>query len=428
MPLGYDIALGAYHTAIRLAGPFHPKARAWVAGRRGTWQRLGQKRDALRGCVWMHCASVGEFEQGRPVLEAIKARHPELPVLLTFYSPSGYEARKDFDGATHVDYLPADSAAHAERLLDLVQPRMVLWVKYEFWYHWLQAIAQRGIPLHLLSAIFRQEQPFFRWYGAAHRAMLRCFTRVFVQDERSQALLNGIGITRTIVSGDTRFDRVDAIARASEQLPIGLAYHRAMDAPVLIAGSTWPADEALIARAFAGMSAPPRLVLVPHEPTAAALDAAQQRMPAPAVRWSELERLLEQQRPATDPELPEMDPFFARTLLVDRMGLLARLYQHADIAYVGGGFGDGIHSLLEAAAWGRPVIFGPRHGKFAEAAGLIEAGGGFEVRDADALRTVLTRLLTDRPAREAASLAALAYVRERVGATGRIMASVAAQL
>ncbi|HRD51586.1 MAG TPA: glycosyltransferase N-terminal domain-containing protein [Flavobacteriales bacterium] len=426
MPLLLDVGIGLYHAGIRLAALWSPKARAWIQGRKGIWERITAKSDALQGCIWMHCASVGEFEQGRPVLEELKRSHPDTPVLITFFSPSGYEACKDYALATHVDYLPPDSRSNAARFLQLTRPRAVLWVKYEFWPQWLNGIKRKGIRSYLISGIFRPEQAFFQWFGRAHRAMLDGFTHLFVQDERSLELLKSIGITHATMSGDTRFDRVDAIAKASERLPIGHAFHRAMDAPVLIAGSTWPADEALIADALQGLPNAPRLMVVPHEPSPIALHRAQQRMPRPVERWSELEARLSSTSVSTHHEPPDEDPLFARTLLVDRMGLLARLYQHCDIAYVGGGFGDGIHSLLEAAAWGKPVIFGPRHHKFAEAAGLIEAGGGFEVRSADELRGVLARLLSDRQAREAASLAALGYVRDRVGATPRIMAGLGA--
>lgn len=428
MPLLYDLGLALYRAAIQLAQPLSPKARQWVAGRRGQWTRLSAQRERLNGCLWMHCASVGEFEQGLPVLEALKRAHPERPVLITFFSPSGYTARKDLPLADHVDYLPFDSRANARRFLELVRPSVVLWVRYEFWFHWLRALHQRAIPTFLIAGIFRSEQPFFRWYGKAHRAMLRCFTELLVQDEASKERLAAIGIRNVTVAGDTRFDRVEAIARAGGALPIGQAFHRAMDAPVLIAGSTWPPDERLLAEAFAGMRQPPRMILVPHEPSAAALAAAESAAQRPVVRWSALEQRIGSP-PAPDPDMPpDEDPLFARTLLVDRMGILARLYQHADVAYVGGGFTDGIHSILEAAAWGKPVIFGPRHRKFNEARGLIAAGGGFAVRDAGQLHEVLVRLLTDRAAREAAAAAALGYVREQAGATARMAQAISDRL
>ncbi len=229
MPALYSAAIGLYHAGIRIAARWNPKARAWVKGREGVWERLSAKREALRGCLWMHCASVGEFEQGRPVLEAIKAQRPDLPVLVTFFSPSGYEARKDYPLATHVDYLPADSAANADRLVQLIAPRAAIFVKYEFWYHYLQTLNGRQVPLFLVSAIFRPDQPFFSWYGGTWHAMLHCFTHIFTQDERSRELLAGIGVKNVSVSGDTRFDRVAAIVAASEELPPARAFVAAED-------------------------------------------------------------------------------------------------------------------------------------------------------------------------------------------------------
>ena len=413
--------------AVHTAAPFHPKARAWVNGRRGLWERLTHKADRLQGCLWMHSASVGEFEQGLPILEAIKAEHPELPVLLTFFSPSGYEARKDHPLATHVEYLPNDSARNAERLLSLVRPSTVLWVKYEFWRHHLAALKRHNVPTYLVSAIFRPDQPFFRWYGTAWRQMLDQFTWLFVQDERSRALLDGLGIRNVTVAGDTRFDRVMRIVADGRTVPLAKAFQRANDTPVLIAGSTWSADEDLLATAFRCMRTPPRLLVVPHEPSAQAVNRLIGTMPPPVERWTELERLLETSRPPTsdgDPIPNEGDPLFARTLVMDRTGLLARTYQHADMAYVGGGFGDGIHSLLEAAAWGIPVIFGPRHTKFAEAQGLIDADGGVQVSNAEELTSVVTRWMRDPQARALAGLAAERYVRSHAGATARITPAV----
>lgn len=405
MPFAYDLAVGAYHAAVRAAAPFNTKARAWVAGREGLWDRLEARKEQLRGCLWMHCASVGEFEQGRPVLEAIKAAHPELPVLLTFFSPSGYEASKGHALATHVEYLPPDSSANAERLVGLVIPRAALFVKYEFWYHHLHALRSQGVPLYLISGIFRKEQPFFKWYGGTWRWMLQCFDHLFVQDDRSRDLLARHGITNVTVCGDTRFDRVQAIVLRNEDLPIAAAM--TWGAPVFVCGSTWPPDDALITKALHHTGEPLRLIVAPHELDPAQLRAIERTYPDPVITWGSL-------REAAPPVALN-----AATLLVDRVGVLSRLYRYADIAYVGGGFTDGIHSLLEAAAWGKPVIFGPKHTKFAEAKGLIDAGGGFQVRNADDLRAVLDRLLGDADALARAGEAAGKYVRERVGATER---------
>ncbi len=420
MPLLYNIGLALYHAGIRVVAPFNTKANAWVEGRRGTWQRLLAKREALQGCLWMHCASVGEFEQGRPVLEALKKERPELPVLITFFSPSGYEARKDFPLATHVEYLPMDAHGIADRFLDLVRPSAVLWVKYEFWHHYLSALKARAVPTFLVSAIFRQEQAFFKWYGGTHRRMLTCFTQIFVQDKGSHDLLATIDVRNVVLSGDTRFDRVAEIAGALADLPIASAFKG--DHSLLIAGSTWPADEALLLNAFTLWQHAPKCIVVPHELEPAHLMAIEDRFPKPLTCWSELE--------GTTPEniAHTLGHQASATLLVDRMGLLAQLYRYADVVYVGGGFGDGIHSLLEAAAWGKPVIFGPRHHKFAEAKGLIDAGGGFEVSDAGQLRDVLELLLNDLDALARASAAARNYVRDRVGATARILVAISPSL
>jgi 3-deoxy-D-manno-octulosonic-acid transferase len=380
---------------------------------------LEAKREALQGCLWMHCASVGEFEQGRPVLEAIKRERPDLPVLLTFFSPSGYEARKAEPLATHVDYLPPDGAANAKRLLRLLRPGVVLWVKYELWHHYLEALRAARIPTFLISAYFWPAMPYFRWYGGAWRRMLGCFTHHFVQDERSGQLLRDIGLENVTVSGDTRFDRVLAIVDAKEPLGAGEAFRAAAPSPVLVCGSTWPADEERLLKALAAQRVEARLLVAPHELHAQHLAAVETAFPKPLVLWSELENSL-----VAGAGVPPG----IRTVLVDRMGLLARIYRYGDIAYVGGGFGDGIHSLLEPAAWGCPVIFGPLHTKFPEAQGLIDAGGGFEVKNAEELRAVLDRSLGDPAARVKASDAARRYVQERAGATNRIVSTISARL
>ena len=397
MPLLIGLGTALYHTGIRLAAPFMPKAKAWLEGRRGSWERLQDKAKALHGCLWIHCASVGEFEQARPVLEAIKKERPDLPVLVTFFSPSGYEARKDFPLATHVEYLPADSRANARRLQALVRPRLAMFIKYEFWYHHLMALKETGVPTYLVSAIFRPSQPFVAWYGGAHRAMLGCFRQLFVQDVASKELLASIGIRAVTVSGDTRFDRVLTIVDRNEALPRAAAFRDAEQALVLVAGSTWPADEAILFEAVKDLPGL-RLVVVPHELTADHLARIAQEAPGPLARWDE----------TTDA---------ARTLLVDRMGYLSRLYKYADITYVGGGFGSGIHNTLEAAAWGKPVIFGPNHARFAEAHLLIEAGAGFTVKDTMQLRRALERMISNPDALQQASKAATRTVQERTGAT-----------
>lgn len=415
MPLLYSAAVGLYHAGIRIAARWNPKARAWVTGRQSLWERLENKRAELRGCLWMHCASVGEFEQGRPVLERIKAERPELPVLLTFFSPSGYEARKDYPLATHVDYLPPDSVRNGQRLVDLLAPRAAVFVKYEFWYHHLHALKAKGVPTFLVSAIFREGQPFFKWYGGAWRSMLACYTRIFTQDEASKSLLAGIGITNVSVSGDTRFDRVLAIAAANEALPLADEFKH--NDPVLLCGSTWPQDEELLLEAIKDPLVQWKVMVAPHE----LRDRNTMKLLYDLDRSRGVAEFWSQMTPG------RWQPTTTRSVVVDRMGLLARLYKYADIAYVGGGFGDGIHSLLEAAAWGKPVIFGPHRHKFPEAQGLIDAGGGFEVRSAADMQAVL-RELADPAALEVASRAAERYVRERAGASERVAQALLASV
>lgn len=423
MPVLTDLGTACYHAGIRLAASFTPKAKAWIDGRTGLWARLEQRRDALRGCLWMHCASVGEFEQGRPVLEAIKRERPDLPVLLTFFSPSGYEARKDFPLATHVDYLPADTADNACRFMELVQPSTVLWVKYEFWYHHLHAAKTKRIPTFLISAIFRPGQPFFRWFGSAWRRMLGSFTHIFVQDERSRTLLAAVGTTNVTVGGDTRFDRVKAIVEeaSSQGEGGGIAGAFRNNHPAIVLGSTWPEDEELFLAAYARLDRKPKLFVAPHELREDQLLAIEARFPKPLVRWSELEGTTTANIRAT------LGQEAIGTLLVDRMGLLAGLYAHGDVAYVGGGFGDGIHSLLEAAAWGRPVIFGPNHRRFLEAQAMIDAGAGFEVRTKEQLADLLGLAFHDPAMIENASRAASAFVKERSGATQVVVRSILGQ-
>lgn len=427
MPLLTDLGTCVWAVAIRLASPFHAKARAAVNGRKGLWERLEARQAQLEGCIWMHSASVGEFEQGLPVLEAIKAQHPEVPILLTFYSPSGYEARKQHPIADHVEYLPLDTRGNAERLCALIKPRAVLWVRYEFWYHFLTTLHRKGIPTFLLSATFRPDQPFFRWYGADWRRMLCCFDRIFVQDHGSQQLLEQAGFQGVIQAGDTRFDRVMRIAADGGAVPLAQAFHRAYDAPLLIAGSTWPADGSLLAQALRNLRKPPRLLLVPHEPTEANVLRSMHGMPPPVVRWTEVERQLEPG--AAPPSGPnDDDPLFARTLVMDTTGLLARTYQHADMAYVGGGFSGGIHSVLEAAAWGIPVIFGPDHHKFHEAQGLLDADAAVEVRNAEELARVLINWVERPQERQLAGMAARHYVQRMAGATERTLPAILSAL
>ncbi len=395
-----------YRLAVGLASLWHPKARAWVNGRKNLFARLEEAfPDGPGARVWIHCASLGEFEQGRPLLESIRRNFPGCRILLTFFSPSGYESRRSHPDADHVEYLPLDTRRNAERFLDIVRPDLAVFVKYEYWYRFLSTLRNRNVPTILVSAIFRPSQPFFKSYGYFWRDMLGAFERIFVQNEASRALLTGIGLSdRVEVAGDTRFDRVASVADGTPGVPEVEAFCKGQR--VCVAGSTWPEDEELLA-AYASGHPELRFVIAPHEVHEAHLAALDERFPG--------SRRLSQVR-------GEGDVATTRFLIIDGIGLLSRIYRHADIAYVGGGFNrSGIHNILEAAVYAKPVFFGPNHAKAREAGELIGAGGAFSVEDVSELRRKADPLLEDTGRRGEAGLVSGRYVREGGGATVRIL-------
>lgn len=399
----YNLFLLIYQTGIRIASFWNPKAAQWVQGRK---QFPAFPTD--RKTIWMHCSSLGEFEQGRPVLEALRERYPAYRVVLSFFSPSGYEIRKNYAGAEQVIYLPMDSAAHARRLLDTMNPSLVIWVKYEYWHYYLQACRQRQIPVWLVSAIFRPGQPFFKSYGSLWRNILRCFDQIFVQEPQSAALLETIGCKMNVqVSGDTRFDRVAAIADTAQ--PIAGIDAFVSGRPVLVAGSTWEEDEEELVH-YVKRHPEICFILAPHEVDAVRLAEMRKTFPD-AILYSKL----------TAPHPNEK----TNVLIIDNIGMLSRLYRYADITYVGGGFGDdGIHNTLEAAVYGKPVLFGPVYEKFAEARGLVACGGAFPVEQALELETKLDELFSNEETRRLAGEAAGNYVRINRGATQQIMEKI----
>ncbi|RMF22875.1 MAG: 3-deoxy-D-manno-octulosonic acid transferase, partial [Bacteroidetes bacterium] len=351
--------------------------------------------------LWMHCASLGEFEQGRPLLEAFRRRHPEWQILLTFFSPSGYDLRKDFPGADFVEYLPEDLPALARQFVEILRPTLAVFVRYEFWYHHLQALREAGVRVVLVSGVFRQGQPFFRWYGRLHRRMLGCFDRIFVQDHPSEQLLRSIGYERVVRAGDTRIDRVAELPRRPFAHPLLEAFCEGRR--VVVCGSTHPRDEALLAPIIRRKSQEGwRFLLAPHEIDESELRQTATRLGVPLRRLS------------------EGTAEGASVLLVDNVGMLGKLYRFARLAYVGGGFDAGIHNLLEPAAYGVPVVFGPRHGKFPEARALLDNGGGFSVRSSEQLDEVFRRL-EDAPTHRRAAEACRAFIEANRGATGRVL-------
>jgi len=409
--LGYNLLTQAYFLGIRIASLWNEKARLWVTGRVGVFEKMAaeipQKRRDHQRLVWMHCASLGEFEQGRTIIEALKKQHPKVLVLLTFFSPSGYEIRKNYPMADWVFYLPADSKVNAQRFLDLVKPDLAIFVKYEFWYYYLSQLRQRQIPALLIAAIFRPSQPFFQWYGGLHRRMLHCFSKILVQDAGSNELLSRINLPNVTIAGDTRVDRVLEIANNPMELPLVKAF--CGYAQVLIFGSTWPADEAIIYPILTHEKFKDwKFILAPHDVQSSHIQAIEEKLEVSNCRFSQLENV---------------DLLATRLLLVDNIGLLSSLYAHGKIAYIGGGFGQGIHNTLEPAAHGLPVVFGPKYQKFEEAVWLVENGGGFVVRDSRELMEVLARL-SNVTIQAKASEASNTYLNQRAGATQTTMKEV----
>jgi 3-deoxy-D-manno-octulosonic-acid transferase len=406
MRIIYDIGIRLYQLSAWVLSLWNRKAWLWVRGRRGWRKALKVAFGPADRVVWFHCSSLGEFEQGRPLIEAFRQRCPEHKVLLTFFSPSGYEKRKTYPGADHVMYLPLDTARNARTLVNTVPLEMVLFIKYEFWYHYLRQLKRKGIPVYLASGIFRPGQIFFKWYGAWYRGFLDRFTHIFVQQEASRELLLAYGIRHVTLAGDTRFDRVRQVA--------GTAYnHPALEEfttgyRVIIAGSTWEPDEKLLEETFLELPSDVKWIIAPHEVTDTHLKSLKERFPG-SLLFTEAKGDI---------------PSTTRVVIVDTIGQLSYLYRFGTVAYIGGGFGKGIHNLLEAATYGIPVIFGPNHGRFPEALDLVRIGAAFPVSGREELFSTLTKLFEMNSLLKTASRAASKYVLERIGATSAIVDKV----
>ncbi|MBX2891550.1 MAG: 3-deoxy-D-manno-octulosonic acid transferase [Saprospiraceae bacterium] len=404
----YEIIIHLFSQTIRFAAFFDPKARKWVEGRRNWRARLASSlptdSEKPKRTLWLHAASLGEFEQGRPIIETFRERYPDWRIVLTFFSPSGYEVRKHYPQADLVCYLPADTRRNARDFLDLFKPDAAVFVKYEFWANYLFELKKRGTPTLLVSALFREKQPFFKWYGGFWRKMLGCFTRVFVQNEGSAKLLQRLGLQNFTIAGDNRVDRVLSIAASVGEHP-NVAAFAAQRKRVLIAGSTWAADEAIllpVLRQPAFLHT--QLIIAPHEPSETNVRQLCDEAEA-TIRYSQMGHL-----PTPD----------SRVLVIDNVGLLNSLYRYGTVAYIGGGFGKGIHNTLEPAAFGLPIIFGPRYQKFEEARQFVARGGAFPVSNAEALAAVLSKL-EDPIFYEKASRAVRGYLEESKGATDKVL-------
>lgn len=416
----YNIVIYFVLWGIAIASLFNEKVRKMWRGEREAFKILKQKVDPNAKYIWFHAASLGEFEQGRPLMERIRKDYPQYKILLTFYSPSGYEVRKNYEGADIICYMPVDTRLNAIRFLRLVRPVMAFFIKYEFWSNFLHILKHRNIPTYSVSSIFREDQVFFKWYGRSYAGVLKCFTRFFVQNEESKRLLEGIGITAVDVVGDTRFDRVLQIKEAAKQLPIceafrtGVASSQSADVPhhdfkVFVAGSSWPPDENIFIPFF-NEHKDWRLLIAPH-----VIAEEHLKLILSLIKGKKVVRYTQ----TTPEEAAEAD-----VLIIDCFGLLSSMYNYGDVAYIGGGFGVGIHNTLEAAVWNMPVIFGPNNKKFQEAQGLLKSGGGFEINTYDDFSGLMSSLMNDETFLKQAGDKAGAFVAHLAGATDKVLASV----
>ena len=416
----YNIVIYFVLFGIAVASLFNEKVRKMWRGEREAFKILKQKVDPDARYVWFHAASLGEFEQGRPLMERIRKEHPQYKILLTFYSPSGYEVRKNYEGADIICYMPVDTRLNAIRFLRLVRPVMAFFIKYEFWSNFLHILKHRGVPTYSVSSIFREDQVFFKWYGKSYANVLRCFTRFFVQNEESKRLLESIGITDVDVVGDTRFDRVLQIKEAAKQLPICEAFRKGTvsasaealpkeDYKVFVAGSSWPPDEEIFIRFF-NEHKDWRLLIAPH-----VIAEEHLKLILSLIKSKRVVRYTQ----TTPEEAAEAD-----VLIIDCFGLLSSMYNYGDVAYVGGGFGVGIHNTLEAAVWNMPVIFGPNNKKFQEAQGLLKSGGGFEIHNFEEFEGLISSMMNDEAFLKSAGEKAGAFVASLSGATDKVLAKV----
>ena len=405
MTLLYRLFLASYLAGIRISAAIgNAKARLWMKGREGTWEKLQQlPQDEER--VWFHCASLGEFEQGRPVIEAYRQKYPQHKILLTFFSPSGYEVRKNYPGADYVLSLPMDSPSNSSRFIRYVKPAAAFFVKYDFWHFYLEELKRKNVPTYVIASAFRPGQVYFKWYGTFFRNVLKNITRFYIQDEATGKLLSSIGLTNYLLCGDTRFDRVQQVAAGNEAMPLLIEFAKGSE--LLVAGSTWPEDEK---RIVALMAQQPglKVIVAPHEVDEVRIKEIMQNFPE-VVRYSE----------ATSESVAT-----ARVILIDSIGKLSAVYRYGRFAWVGGGFGKGIHNILEAAVYGQPVFFGPNYLKFREARELIELKGAVSVTSSEQLLERIREYEKHPEQYAAAATASANYVSSHAGATEKILGSI----
>lgn len=402
----YSLTIYLYLLGVAIGSIFNKKIKTMWRGEKHTFDVLKEKVDPKAKYVWFHAASLGEFEQGRPIMEHFRSEHPEYKILLTFFSPSGYEVRKNYEGADIVCYLPLDTPGNAKRFLKLVSPSMAFFIKYEFWWNYLRVLKKKNIPVYSVSSIFRDEQIFFKWYGNSYKHVLDCFDHFFVQNEKSRKLLSGIGLDNVTITGDTRFDRVIDIKNEAKQLPVVESFRGS--SKVFVAGSSWAPDEDIFIKFF-NEHTDWKLIIAPHVVNEEHVKQITDKLNRKTVRYTQ-----------TD----EAEAANADCLIIDCYGMLSSIYNYGDVSYVGGGFGVGIHNVLEAAVWGMPVIFGPNNQRFQEAQELKAADGGFEIKDYDDFVKIMSSFMNDAHHLEECGVKASEYVASKSGATKKILSSL----
>lgn len=408
----YNIIMYLIQFGIVVGSYFNKKLRKMLDGEREAIKQIREKVDPDAQYIWFHAASLGEFEQGRPLIEKVHKEHPEYKILLTFFSPSGYEVRKNYTGADIITYLPIDTITNARAFLRAIRPVMAFFIKYEFWYNYLHILQHRGVPTYSVSSIFRPNQIFFKWYGRNYGRVLQCFTHFFVQNEESQQLLAGIGFKNSTVVGDTRFDRVLQIKEASKQLPIVDSFvhiHEEKKPLTFVAGSSWPPDEAIFIEYF-NTHPSWKLIIAPHV--------------IGEDHLKQIISLLKNKKVVRYTQTTETDAANADVLIIDCFGLLSSIYRYGEVAYVGGGFGVGIHNVLEAAVWSIPVIFGPNNAHFAEAQGLKHSGGGFEIHNLEDFSKYIQRFEVETNFRLECGIAGGKYVATLAGASNKVLNNI----
>jgi 3-deoxy-D-manno-octulosonic-acid transferase len=406
MKVLYNIGILVFTSLAYLISPFNEKASLWVKGRKNWAEKIRDKIKQGDRTVWIHCASLGEFEQGRPVIEAIRKEMPEFKIVLTFFSPSGYEVRKNYPNADCIMYLPADTPGNATRFIRLINPEYAIFVKYEFWRNYISVLYKRNISLYLISAIFRPEQHFFKWYGSFFRKMLRKFSLIFVQDKSSLELLTGIGLKNILLAGDTRFDRVVQIAGTTREIP-QLQQFRGEE-KLFLTGSSWQQDEEIIVQYINKFPAKMKWVFAPHEIDKPNIERLEKLFNVKHVKFSEFNEA------ASD----------SRVMIIDNIGMLSSAYKYAYIAAVGGGFGKGIHNILEPVCWGIPVMFGPRYKQFREAVDLINENGAMSFNSVEKFSDILNKWLADELFYLRSAKAASFYINKNTGATDKILKEI----